>query len=93
MCFNNAATGIPSSLKVSPVGYILIVDILTLENIYIDKDNLENISININKDLAILDNIDMDKTGLENIDINMDFLENIDMDFLENIDIEKEILQ
>ena len=58
-----------------------------------DEDNLENISININKDSAILDNIDMDKTGLENININMDFLENIDMDFLENIDIEKEILQ
>ena len=53
-----------------------------------DKDNLENIDI----DMIILENIDIaidiDKDNLGNIDINID----IDKDYLENIDIDKEIL-
>ena len=52
-------------------------------DIDIDKDILENINIDIDIDKNILENIDIDKEILENIDIDID----IDKDILENIDI------
>ena len=46
----------------------------------IDKDNLKNIDIYINSDMASPENIDIDKDILENIDIDKGILQNIDID-------------
>ena len=73
---------------------ISIIDISTLfENINIKKDILENISIDIEKDIlgnmdkAILENVNIDKDIFENIDINIDkvILENVNIHIYEVI--------
>ena len=43
-----------------------------MKNIDIDKDNLENIDIDIDINKALLENIDIDKENHENIDIGID---------------------